>query len=895
MKRLAVLIAFALAAAALQAGPVSETPFRNNVNFYIVNTDGKPFTVTVKTDAGTMEPDRSGFASYLMLRVYGPEDALVVFQEAQLPDDDQYASLEFEVPAAGQGVYTLILTGGAPDWVGIQLAPALSYGVMGRTRLQIRAGALAKSYIYVPRNCQAAEFKIKQIPALGRRSLAVFNAKNQRLAGVRSVTGYNVARIEPKERDAVLRLEFSGRDSFEFNAAGLPGILCPTPDAAKKIHASAIYLDGATVQFHWQAKMWEWLKAADVGDFQIEPAALDADALRDAGRRAAFALGPYGPLTHVPAILAEQDLDPADLWFGSIHAWQAALGRKAPLDRWDQGLDAGYANTLGSVGVLAWAYGADISGNPYYKSKALLNRTIAAAFIQYLCMSEAEEIVEPHMALGAESNWRRYHAHYLYDGPAALLHMKDDVPGEVRDLWLDAIRRQAERLAYFSRWSTGQWSMAVLGHYFTAAVSEEERYRTLWRRHVDVMLSDGMGGRLGQAPAGYFRENERVDGGYNSMAAFYLGCLYRLTDEPEILDALQRTWGLRAHLSLPEPDGRLVSPTNFNSRSNRGFADAVYPDAALLAGIVPRATDALARSDGKGWQVHEAGDVDRAVDTLAGQEAEAWDAGALQVAAGVGGLLSGLAEKSVRAELMPLPMETAATFTASFAGDFVCVRRPAYYAVIYTAPRAGALHAAKVMQGGGLSALWTPACGAAILSANDGPWFNHAVTGTDSAGRVVSSSFANQEARLSDDGRELRVLGRIPSTPLTYDRVFRFGDDALEAKLTVKALREWRGEELYEVVPFMSDKSKRVVAVGSDGLDAELSAELPQTAAGFAIVTGRGRVDVRFSKAVELVRSKGTGKSHRAAAGHVRVVLPKTWAKGQTVQLTYRIVPTAGP
>ena len=145
-----LLCVWSLMLSAVAAGhSISDTPFRNGVNFYVVNAKDEALRVEVLTDAGTPEPDREGLAAYLMLRCYGPDDRLVVAREVQLPRLQRW-KVKLDVPSSGPGVYTLMVTGGAPDWVGIKPQPELPYGVMGRSRLEVRGDVLAKRFVYTP-------------------------------------------------------------------------------------------------------------------------------------------------------------------------------------------------------------------------------------------------------------------------------------------------------------------------------------------------------------------------------------------------------------------------------------------------------------------------------------------------------------------------------------------------------------------------------------------------------------------------------------------------------------------------------------------------------------------------------------------------------------------------
>ena len=917
-----LLCVWSLMLSAVAAGhSISDTPFRNGVNFYVVNAKDEALRVEVLTDAGTPEPDREGLAAYLMLRCYGPDDRLVVAREVQLPRLQRW-KVKLDVPSSGPGVYTLMVTGGAPDWVGIKPQPELPYGVMGRSRLEVRGDVLAKRFVYVPRNCFVARFRAEETPPRGRRTLLLFDEKNKALAAVRSVRGHNVIRVEPEAKDVMWRIETRGRGPFTFTCAGMPGILCPNADVAKKIKASAIYLDDVTLQHRWQVDMWQMLKAMDPADMEVSVQALDGDALKQAGRPAAFALGRCGPLSWVPLVLAEQDMEAGSHWFGSIRGWREAQGQEPPHDRWDSGSRTGYVNAAGAAGILAWAYGADLSGNPYYKQKGMLNRAMAASFLHYLGMNEAEQIEEPGLQLAGEMGWQRYHARYLSDGPALLHYLGDDVPAEARALWVEAISRQAERLAYFDRWATSQWAATTLAHAFAADATGSERCRHLWRRHSELLLRDAMAPQRGLAKAGYFRESRGADGEFNAVSMFYLGCLYRLTRDPMVGEGVRLAWELRRHLTLPEPDGERLSPTNFNSRSSTPFARPHFPDAALCAGWLDVASAALRRETGRGatvtWSVCTQADMDEAVDLWAGRDATEWHSGLVADSFTVAALLADMAEPALTATAVPLPVERGESFAKCFGDEFICVRRPAYAAVLYIAARTDPFALSRVMQGGGLSELWTPACGASIYSVNDGPWSNHGITGVTTAGRLVSSSYSSPTVTHSADAVTLTpagpaatstdaaaaatctaaapattvtVTGLIRGTPLRYRRTYAFADAYVVMGLSITCDRAWECQSLYEVLPYHAGPGKTIVALTAQGTEVKIEPGTPARLIGFALRNGDGRVDVVFSAAMDLLVSPCSGGTLGQPVGRVLVALPTSWSRGQRLVVSSLLHP----
>lgn len=865
----------------------ADTPFNNNVHFFIYNQEGVPFEFTV-INRLKKSVERVGFARYMMVRLYDPQERRIISQELT---PGGFGRHTFSVPEGEKGVYNLILTGpqfDAPDLVGIEFSPSLDYGVMGRTRLRISGDILRQAYVYIPRNVQKASFKL-----LEGEELRVYDEKGNLLG--KAGKGNNLLEIEPAVREVVWRLNFQGGDVFHLDHAGFPGILCFNPETARAIRGSAIYLDdGITVQHRFQAEMWRIMKNLRPEDLQVEIKPLNKAELLQAGRRGALSLGYRGPLSIAPLFFDQQNIDPDCHWFGSVgrKIWEPKVGKGI---RWDQHF-VGSSTQRGLAGAFAWAYSSEMPGNPYQGERALLYRAMIAAFRYYLTMTEAEEVSYEPGRIMLNPNWQHFHFCYTHEGPLVLYLVKESLPEEARRAWEGAVVRHGEHLAYWYRWQTNQWAKIPVGHYYNYRITGKERFDSLWRRHLDYIIDDIYGPHLGQSPAGYFRENHRIDGGYNSMSVFILGSLYLHTRDSRLRDSLERSWELRAHLTLPEPDGSLFSPTHFATRTPFTLSGPIWPDAALLSGYFDRASDHLLRVAEVHmpipWGVYSQESLEGVIEHWSTRNLP-WEAMVgCRPGSGffIGAYLAKLADKEMPRNRVPLPVEEGRSFLRNFNDEFIIVNRPTYHLIIYTSPRTGEFWARRVMQGGGLSAFWTPEFGSAVLGVSDGPWFNHAITGYLEDGNVFSSSFTNQSFTLSEDEMEMTVKGAIRGTPLSYIRHYRFDDEALRITLTLTADRDFLSREIFEVIPYLEKDNLQVTALNGRGQWVPLSAEVSLKSSAFRLDNGVAGVKFRFSSPLEMQLSARLSEGP-VSAGHVRLSLPRQWREGEEFQFFYDLIP----
>ena len=95
-------------------------------------------------------------------------------------------------------------------------------------------------------------------------------------------------------------------------------------------------------------------------------------------------------------------------------------------------------------------------------------------------------------------------------------------------------------------------------------------------------------------PAGMIRDAGGLDATYNGIALYDIAWAAAVSEWPEYLGALRRMSDLKAHLTLPEPDGlNFFGPSHFSTRTSADAANDQWSAAHRDLTIAMRADEAL--------------------------------------------------------------------------------------------------------------------------------------------------------------------------------------------------------------------------------------------------------------------------------------------------------------
>ena len=673
MKTSFVLYITALCLAAASRAPAEpfHGPFAlsDGMTFYIVNGEGKPFSLTLTRPM----PGAEGNPVPLLVRVFDPEERRLVRRtlvEHGSGKGDE--TLHLSIPARGKGVYQVVVNGFGRS-IDLATEPALPFGVFGHLQwLCGRGDQFADAHVYLPPGLAkwtlACSGKMKRIALTD-------DAGRERL----SLSGDSPkGEVElPASGGHVWRLSAVGQGDYRLDFGGPPIILCPGADTARAIRASVDVLPDGTICFHkFQVRAHALLEryralprsayAVPLPDLEAHEQAWLAEPARNL-----LLLRHYGVYSILPAVLAEQNLDPASPSFGSI---RAGGGRENPWASYDR---PGSVARL--VKVMAAVHELDRPFNPLHKNPALLNRVIVGSLQNLMCIKEGE--------FAADSN-TYYYGHHAFnlahEQTGAFPCVVRDCPADVQAVWTDGLGRLVDRFCISQVGGcTNQWTFILLGltHFWRG--TGDDVYRDALRTHVRWIASAALWS-TGQKPAGYMTESGGPDATYNGISGHNLGYVYHELKDPVLLESLRKCFDLFDHTIAPEPDGSWTGASSYCHRTPGDWTSPQYgagycmlgddlPSAGLRAGRAWVYEDAKGAEERLRKALHyfppDHFDRDKA---NAGRASGAYD-------------IHYLAWKHFASKPLPgkLPVVAMDRFTRNFGDEFFCVRRPAYYAFLY--------------------------------------------------------------------------------------------------------------------------------------------------------------------------------------------------------------------
>jgi len=830
---------------------------------------------------------------------------------------------DLSIPLAGRGVHQIRVSAGDHNSaIAVATSAKVGYGVSFQNgAFRPWDESVTRAYVYIPPRAESLKIRGKGVLVRDDKGQQVFPPE----------AGESNAVIEiPIERTNVLwTFEFADPKSWQFVANGLPVILCPTREAATTIRGSIERLpDGTIVAHKFQVRLNELLPqllAPDkVGDSE-ELLALwnqNREAWLSDPVRNLNLLNPYSLMPILAVALREQNLDPDSAWSGSIGfaAWQAAAGQPSPGDRWDRFRTApGCLSGISADGAMSYAlvkaYELDSPVNAYHGRMELLYRAAAAAIRDLVVLPEHEVWYSPYADMEAYPGYlgfvvaRRHFPEFAI----AASHMPDDV----RELWTSALRRVIDRhLPDMFVSARNQTSHYLVGWHDFARGSGDPRYVDLARRYAQRFAR-------ADAPGGYQVENMGPDATYCGMQHYHMALYQRQSGDPDMLEAIRRSYRFFNHTVAPEPNGKAYGGFNFSHRTPDGFQNEQYVGARpMLADVLPEVglwgRDESTEQDIATARVNLAAQLDQPLVEARGQ-------------------LLGLAAYEYWGPVNRsgvFPASETRPFIRVIGDELVAVKRPGYYAAVYVGSPAPdpfytrlhqnmreplpdhaentggdnwktyfAYHSVAPFNGGGLTLFATPEYGNAVLAGNCSPLVHHGLVAFDENGRRSWEEYFAATYELDEAAGTLTCAGRIEDYPVRYTRRYRFDDDALHVAVTLEADEQVQFARLVENVPIGGGAFKphgTAIIVDAEqplAIDDVSDALLSEAKSDqFRVADDRGvGVQVQLDAVRGLRICRSGMKARDVQMNRVEIELPNVLQPGEPIEYSYVIMPTSAP
>ncbi|QDU28117.1 hypothetical protein ETAA8_32100 [Anatilimnocola aggregata] len=459
--------------------------------------------------------------------------------------------------------------------------------------------------------------------------------------------------------------------------------------------------------------------------------------------------------------------------------------------------------------LVRWNY----AGNPYYQSRAMKLRAFVFLSIQMTMLDDQIEHA-PEVNGASRPDWISPTLIMLaYSFPA----VRDVLPEPVQEAYRVGLRKLAQRVL--------DWG--PLGEEPNLEVCSP---LALW--YVSETLKDPAFSKATEAyarrfftdpqfvhPAGYFVDRGGIDLGYAGQTNFFATWLALASKWPFAIDFVERSHRLRAHVILPEPDGKTqVGPSHFQTRysadasrdqwewgSYRNAAAALVTDEAVHLTKLPAPAEmagaAQRRASVFQAQINENAYKPMGAGMLRNDEitSHPWQFRMFQsynfpamVNYGfdhypVGAYAHRAELEQKNSPLLKSPFLRDETFVRDFGQAFTVARLKPYAAIVHSGAVAEPqLAAGRTMfpgfygfGGGQLSAFWTPATGSVLLGRRGGltreksfdnleewrQWPIHAVSGVRANGKIFTSARIlkpDVTSNVQPDRGVVRVSGQIP-------------------------------------------------------------------------------------------------------------------------------------
>ncbi len=564
---------------------------------------------------------------------------------------------------------------------------------------------------------------------------------------------------------------------YAFGFGGMPVILCPDEETARKINGSIEKADDGTIYAHkFQLRIHNWVKTLKPEDFKVD--IVDLRTLKDefaALENRDGILGPWGIFTYINYQLEKQNLDPASKDYGKAIA----------------------LTPMGVVNSLEAPF------NPY--TGKLDNRILIAALRPYLRMKESDTFAESSSdycggdALG-----------YIGQVSAFYESAKSIKNKELRDLWYDAVKRMSDRFSMFRVSCDNQSSHFPLCYHMLYEAYGNEGYKKLAEDYIHEM-SNPENDRF--MKTGYQQEAYGPDATYQGLGQCLQAHYYRMSGNKEALEGCRIVHDFMSHSVVREPNGRLIGSSNFSHRTSGGWNVAQYGAGwSLLRGEIESAAvfdePKFGSKPPKDEMMKDLSPKKSAYNAAVGYSMSSFSP-----------YLKNVRYKSVPIKNPKLPHEKG-EFVRNFNNEFLAVRKNNYYLYQYlngTAPKWVASQRYKTIENPrlptyiwtrlqGTSILWFEGYGAFITGVNWHGNTMHILRGDLPNGNVAYPDYWEYKAVVENETDVVAKGALFQGPGVTFERKTECLDDGVKFTVDVNFAEDIKFKRFIEQIPFLEDK-----------------------------------------------------------------------------------------
>ena len=719
-------------------------------------------------------------------------------------------TVSLNVPAAGKGIYRVVVVGRWDHWISVDSSLPMPTGINpGAGPLYVHGANLDKSFFYVPAASKEIGLMTTEEVQPYNAQMTVKNLQGKVLKHVKASGFATYMTLTPEKKDTVYELDLKAENTGVcLHGAGFPFVICPDAATASKLHGGMQVDAQGRITYHKCSRELDaWLDSLKPEDLKV------GVKLNDQQRKLVLT-GETGiakykvTLGQIETLIKNQNIDPKSKDYGKI---------------------TGKVGWFDTTELLALAAGAKIKGNVYYGNPALIRRVLLASIKNI-------RILTPELRFeGAPVPWTaKPVTHYFYlpgrsnwyglglDGQHALsLELMKDVtvkglPQNVVEAWKDACRIWAAGRANMhvgevaNQWG---WNYMIMKGIYLATGDPE--IKAMLIRHGKLVSKPDLYGRInpdetpfdhkigrldtdcGGTRSGYMPEQLGFDGEYSCEQTMLWGSVWKLTKSPAIVKWFNRFNILKTHLTLPR-DG---------SKPKFCFSETSSP------------TDLNFRTRYMTMKNHQPEELVGQIEYL-----DLWFPPKDQSA------------------VKPWPCMESGSFSRVIDNKFYFIKQGDYYAILYGGPRlplwanwseaniignslnfdgpAGPSYGGwgrSANKPGGISALWVKDCGIVSLGQNHSIMDSNTIWGhalkplfkkwnQDVDPTEFAACFGQPDVEFDPVAKVYQITEMIPNVPLVVRRRMEFKQNHIDVKVEIEALEQFECRDLNYSIPFYADK-----------------------------------------------------------------------------------------
>ncbi|MBC2602666.1 hypothetical protein [Puniceicoccus vermicola] len=797
--------------------------------------------VVVARQTNISNQENEPYTPIALARLIAPDGSLADYAEFT-DQPDSISVRELTAKDAAPGIWRVSFSGGrSNDLIEFRLPETEIWGVRGEMSLgttDSTPGVSGKAFIWTP---PSAFLMMVGIDRGNTRGARILNLRGDTLAEVESDPTRRAGRLIPRPTPTgeVLQLTLPEEFNGVLTVEGVPGLLCPSPEAAARLRGGMVESLGKWVAGPLQARARELAAEIASGldrDVSFEFPQTIPDDLTNLPYHV-LGFGKYGALNTIDFKVKQQNryLDPMDLNFGSTRD----TPREAPSSEEDFRPIGGATNF--DPAAFAGAVTFDSPLNPAYHSRELTKRAALGSLVN-ISNLQGDDLMREGSLL--KSVYPITHIFFAYGGSFAepFLELQPLLDEEVREVWRQGLIALGDKIADYQAYQSNQWSHMLLAHLDTYLATGEKRFLGYFERQARAYYGNtyGPNSKFGIHPTGYYLENYGPDGNYDKLNSFCVAISYykyrELPDaDPELLalieDAIQRNLRFNSFFWLPQPDGSLAGPNHMNARKSAYIGDLGYPGTLMTKSDFPlsAARFALTPAPERGlgiagtfsFAANREGWIRQSIENGLEKGADGYDAGG-------GTWVSGIVKcytqpKIVEPDRLPYE-EDGATWALP---GLLAWNQNGIYGMVFSDVAGTKVKNHNSITGGAPSALWTPGTGtflSSVIPSGD-PTSKHqtkpedltfaAIYGTTPSGDFFHSGKerASTESNAQNNVHTITSEVKSPKGTLTW----RYDYSESPLKIGVRFKAHEPVQECYVNLPLYRNMDSTRIQIASPG------------------------------------------------------------------------------